>query len=184
MASDCASLILDLLKKCGVKLPAKDIAKELGISKHEANRVLYRMLDTDEVHFEDGHPPHWYAECGPAPATSVEEDDVDTEPMETEAGCGTIFGGEIDVLTKTCVMRLKTLNPVSAVNEFCMITHRPLEFCETRSGGQHHCPNFTCTIVVSGKVITTASGTSKKLARHAACATALIILIDNCGISF
>ncbi|WZD65113.1 IFNR [Pseudocowpox virus] len=182
MASDCASLILDLLKKSGVKLPAKDIAKELGISKHEANRYLYRLLDTDDVRVEDGHPPRWYAEC--EPATSVEEDDTDTEPMETEAGCDTIFGGEIDVLTQSCVVRLKTLNPVSAVNEFCMITHRPLEFCETRSGGQDHCPHFTCTIMVSGKVIATADGTSKKLARHAACATALIILIDNCGISF
>nr|AAQ18045.1 double-stranded RNA-binding protein [Tillquist parapoxvirus] len=180
MACEWASLILDLLKTCGDKLPAKNIAKELGISKHEANRYLYRLLDKDEVRVEEGHPPHWYVEC--EPATCVEEDD--TEPMETEAGCDTIFGGDIDVLSKTCVMRLKTLNPVSAVNEFCMITHRPLEFCETRSGGQDHCPNFTCTIVVSGKLIATATGTSRKLARHAACATALIILIDNCGISF
>ncbi len=183
MACECASLILELLRKSDDKLPAKQIAKELGISKHEANRQLYRLLDSNDVYCEDGNPPRWFVECAPS-APTEEDENSDTEPMETEAGCDTLFGGDIDILTQSAVMRLKSLNPVSAVNEFCMMTHRPLEFCETRAGGEDHCPRFTCTITISGKVVSVADGASKKLARHTACSSALTILINNFGISF
>ncbi|WZD65885.1 IFNR [Bovine papular stomatitis virus] len=190
---DRESQILAFLTSANTPVPARRVAAELGISKHEANRCLYRLLESEAVACVDGRPPLWSAPCAAdektATASGDEEaaDGSDTEPMETECTYrgASLFGDEdIDVLSVCTVTHLKSLNAVSAVNEFCMRTHRPLVFQECRSGGHDHCPLFTCTVVVSNKTVSTASGCSKKAARNAACADALTLLIDNCGISF
>ncbi|AKC03446.1 dsRNA-binding PKR inhibitor [Bovine papular stomatitis virus] len=194
---DRESTILTFLSSSCTPVPAKRVAAALGISKHEANRCLYKMLESDTVECVDGCPPLWSVraaqretnEKDDAAPTSGDEEAAsgsDVEPMETECTyrSASLFGEDIDVLTVGAVTHLKTLNPVSAVNEYCMRTHRPLVFQECRTGGHDHCPLFSCTVVVSEKTVSTASGCSKKAARSAACAKALIVLIDNCGVSF
>ncbi|AAR98377.1 ORF020 dsRNA-binding PKR inhibitor [Bovine papular stomatitis virus] len=195
MAScDRESKILTFLSSSGTPVPAKRVAAALGISKHDANRCLYKLLESDAVSCVDGCPPLWSAPCeaDEKKDTASGDDEAtggsgsDPEPMETECTYlgASLFGEDIDVLTVGAVTHLKTLNPVSAVNEYCMRVHRPLVFQECRTGGHDHCPLFTCTVVVSNKTVSTASGCSKKAARNAACTDALTILINNCGVSF
>ncbi|ASC55615.1 dsRNA-binding PKR inhibitor-like protein [Seal parapoxvirus] len=205
MDDECVAKILSFLRDASHPVPAKRVASELGITKHCANKHLYGLLASGDVRCEGDCSPRWFVEppaqeCN-APSNDSASDDgkpkgakgaescsSDGEPMETECGVepkevSALFE-DIDIVPRTTVLRFKAMNAVSAVNEYCMLVHRDLVFRECRTGGENHCPSFTCTVLVSNVAVAVACGRSKKAARHAACTAAITTLIDNCGITF
>ncbi|AIZ77271.1 putative dsRNA-binding PKR inhibitor [Parapoxvirus red deer/HL953] len=204
----CAERVLSALS-IDCSRTSREIANMLGTTKHAVNVALYGMLAKGQVVCEGDSPPRWRAPqppqdvceesddeaseqrpltppapycTGTGPADSdTEEEPEGEEPMETEAASNALFG-DIDLIPHSLASRMTKGNPVCGINEYCMYTHRCLFFEEYRSGGQDHVPLFECKVFVDRVFVCTGSGPSKKAARRDACANAVTVLIDNCGV--
>lgn len=182
--------ILALLAEQATFMTAKQIATLLGTSKHCVNACLYSMYSVGEILCEGERPPRWaspplpaeeHEDDAPGAAAASDGNGQEAEPMEVE--CGLTLFSDLDVLARDVVTHLKDIDPVCAVNEYCMQTHRCMRLQEARSGGGDHCPLFTSAVFVDDVCICTATAHSKRAARKEACRRALAILIDNCGVA-